>query len=61
VVDTLGRQVGSLVDELSYFAHCIATGQPPSRVSPQDGTVARRNALAVAEAAATKSPVKVEP
>jgi UDP-N-acetylglucosamine 3-dehydrogenase len=61
VVDALGQQVGSLVDELSYFAHCIATAQPPSRVSPQDGTNALRTALAVAEAAATRSPVTLEP
>jgi predicted dehydrogenase len=61
VVDAFGQQIGSLVDELSYFAHCIATGQPPHRVRPQDGTAALRTALAVAEAAATKAPVKVEP
>ena len=35
VVDALGQPVGTLVDELSYFARCVATGQAPSRVRPR--------------------------
>jgi hypothetical protein len=55
VVDALGQQVGSLVDELSYIAHCVATGQP--RHASDHRTAPPRYAppIAVAEAAATKS------
>jgi UDP-N-acetylglucosamine 3-dehydrogenase len=61
VVDALGQPVGTLFDELVYFAHCLAEGRAPNRVTPRDGTDALRTALAIAEAAATRSPVELGP
>jgi UDP-N-acetylglucosamine 3-dehydrogenase len=57
VVDALGQPVGTLFDELVYFAQCVAAGRAPSRVTAHDGTAALRTALAVARAAATRAPV----
>ncbi len=61
VVDALGQPVGSLVDELVYFARCVAEGEPPTRVTPADGIASLRTALAVARAATTNSPVQTVP
>jgi predicted dehydrogenase len=59
VVDALGQPVGTLIDELVYFARCVATGRAPTRVTPHDGTAALRTALAIAQAAASGSLVEL--
>jgi predicted dehydrogenase len=53
--------MGALRDELSYFATCVARGNEPDRVSPQDGIEAVRLALAAAESGARRTRVSLDP
>jgi UDP-N-acetylglucosamine 3-dehydrogenase len=48
-----GRLQGALRDELAYFLNCIATGQPPSVITPEESREAVRACLAAEESAAT--------
>jgi UDP-N-acetylglucosamine 3-dehydrogenase len=57
----LGAAMGALRDELSYFATCVARGNEPDRVSPQDGIEAVRLALAAAESGARRTRVSLDP
>lgn len=52
-----GRLQGALRDELAYFLNCIATGQPPSVITPGESREAVRACLAAEESAATGRPV----
>src|SRR5262249_9759929 len=55
----LGTATGALRDELSYFAHCVARGVAPDRVTADDGSEAVRLALAAAHSGARRSPVDI--
>lgn len=46
----MGRGVGALREELAYFVSCVATGQPLTRVTAQDGLAAVEVAHAIIRA-----------
>lgn len=48
-----GQLRGALRDELAYFANCIATGQKPTVITPEESREAVRACLAAEESAAT--------
>lgn len=52
-----GRLQGALRDELAYFLNCVATGEPPSIITPEESREAVRACLAAEESAATGMPV----
>jgi predicted dehydrogenase len=55
-----GQVTGALRNELSYFAHCVTSGQPPTLGTPDEIRHAIRVALAIVESAAQGRPVEVE-
>lgn len=48
-----GVTTGALRDELSYFANCCRTGNPPTIITPEESMAALEAALAAEESAAT--------
>lgn len=48
-----GQLRGALRDELAYFANCIATGEAPTVITPEESREAVRACLAAEESAAT--------
>ena len=48
-----GQLRGALRDELAYFANCIATGNKPNVITPEESREAVRACLAAEESAAT--------
>ena len=48
-----GATAGALRDELSYFANCCRTGDPPTIISPEESMAALEAALAAEQSAAT--------
>ena len=48
-----GVTAGALRDELSYFANCCWTGNPPTIITPEESMAAVEAALAAEESAAT--------
>jgi UDP-N-acetylglucosamine 3-dehydrogenase len=48
----------ALKEQLSYFARCVASDCPPTRLTPEDGLRAHAVALAVAESARTGQSVQ---
>ena len=56
-----GRLQGALRDELAYFINCVATGQRPDIISPEESREAVRACLAAEQSAATGQPIAIEP
>lgn len=50
---------GALREELSYFADCVATGNPPTVITPEESREAVRACLAAEESARTGEVVKI--
>ncbi len=48
-----GVTAGALRDELSYFANCCRTGNPPTIITPEESMAALEATLAAEESAAT--------
>ena len=48
-----GQLQGALCDEIAYFVNCVATGQPPTIITPQESMAAVEACLAAEESAAT--------
>ena len=48
-----GKLRGALRDELAYFVNCIATGEAPTVITPEESREAVRACLAAEESAAT--------
>jgi UDP-N-acetylglucosamine 3-dehydrogenase len=56
-----GRLQGALRDELAYFVNCVATGQRPDIITPEESREAVRACLAAEQSAATGKLVAIEP
>ena len=57
---TIHRRLhGALRDELAYFLNCIATGESPSVITPEESREAVRACLAAEESAAIGKPIKL--
>jgi UDP-N-acetylglucosamine 3-dehydrogenase len=54
-----GRLSGALREELAYFANCVATGQKPTVIDPEESMAAVVACLAAEKSAATGKVVKV--
>ncbi len=54
-----GIRAGALREELMYFATCIATGTPPSVITPEESMAAVEACLAAEKSAATGKIVKL--
>ena len=54
-----GRSSGALRDELAYFANCVATGEAPSVITPEESRAAVAACLAAEESARTGEVVKL--
>lgn len=54
-----GRLSGALRDELAYFANCVATGQKPTVITPEESMAAVVACLAAEQSAATGEVVKL--
>ncbi|MEX2581609.1 MAG: Gfo/Idh/MocA family oxidoreductase [Verrucomicrobiales bacterium] len=54
-----GQLRGALRDELAYFTNCVATGEKPSVITPQESREAVRACLAAEQSAVTGEVVKV--
>jgi predicted dehydrogenase len=50
---------GALREELAYFANCVATGQKPTVIDPEESMAAVVACLAAEKSAATGKVVKV--
>ena len=54
-----GQLRGALRDELTYFVNCIATGQKPTVITPEESREAVRACLAAEESARTGQVVRI--
>ena len=54
-----GQLRGALRDELAYFIHCVATGEKPSVITPEESREAVRACLAAEESARTGKVVSI--
>jgi UDP-N-acetylglucosamine 3-dehydrogenase len=54
-----GLRAGALREELSYFANCVLTGQPPTVITPEESLEAVRACLAAEESAEKGEIVKL--
>lgn len=54
-----GARAGALRDELAYFANCVAQGQRPTVITPEESREAVRACLAAERSAATGEIVKL--
>ncbi|HHX41277.1 MAG TPA: Gfo/Idh/MocA family oxidoreductase [Armatimonadetes bacterium] len=54
-----GARAGALRDELAYFANCVAQGERPSVITPEESREAVRACLAAEQSAATGEIVKL--
>ena len=54
-----GQLRGALRDELAYFANCVATGEKPTVITPEESREAVRACLAAEEAARTGQVVRI--
>ena len=54
-----GRLSGALRDELAYFTNCVATGEKPTVITPEESMAAVVACLAAEKSAATGKVVKV--
>jgi len=54
-----GQLRGALRDELAYFVNCIATGQKPTVIAPEESREAVRACLAAEESARTGQVVRI--
>ena len=54
-----GRLQGALRDELAYFANCVATGEKPTVITPEESREAVRACLAAEQSAAIGQVVKL--
>ncbi|NNE93832.1 MAG: Gfo/Idh/MocA family oxidoreductase [Verrucomicrobiales bacterium] len=57
--DIHGKLAGALRDELSYFTNCVATGETPAIISPEESREAVKACLAAEESARTGEVVKI--
>jgi predicted dehydrogenase len=58
---TPGQASGALKEELTYFAHCVLNGTPPTRLTPADGVESLRIALAAIRSEQSGSAEALEP
>jgi UDP-N-acetylglucosamine 3-dehydrogenase len=54
-----GRLQGALRDELAYFINCVATGERPAIITPEESREAVRACLAAEESAATGTVIQL--
>ena len=54
-----GQLRGALRDELAYFANCVATGEKPTVITPEESREAVRACLAAEQSAATGQVVRL--
>lgn len=54
-----GQLRGALRDELAYFVNCVATGEKPTVITPEESREAVRACLAAEESARTGQVVKI--
>ena len=57
VVDA--ADAGALRDELAYFVNCIATGEQPTVITPEESREAVRACLAAEESARTGLVIRI--
>lgn len=54
-----GQLRGALRDELAYFVHCVATGEKPTVITPEESREAVRACLAAEESARTGQVIRI--
>ena len=54
-----GQLQGALCAELGYFVNCVATGKPPSVITPAESMAAVEACLAAEQSAATGEVVQL--
>ena len=54
-----GRSSGALRDELAYFANCVATGEAPTVITPEESRAAVEACLAAEQSARTGEVVRL--